>query len=128
MYHLLGKPLSLVIYIGKCYNFKTMEVAVIKSGGKQYVVSKGDTIAIEKLPGDLKKGDAVVFDEVLLVDNGSDTTIGAPTIKGAEVKGTVVLAGLGKKIEVVKYKPKSRYYKRKGHRQPLLKVKINSIS
>ena len=95
-----------------------MEVAVIKTGGKQYVVSKGDTIAIEKLPGDLKKGDTVVFGEVLLVDNGSDTTIGAPLIKGAEVKGTVVLAGLDKKVDVVKYKPKSRYYKRKGHRQP----------
>jgi len=112
-----------------------MEVAVIKTGGKQYVVSKGDTIAIEKLPFDKaqgkpgwKVGDSVVFNEVLLVDNGSDTTIGAPSIKGAEVKGTVVLAGLGKKVEVVKYKPKSRYYKRKGHRQPLLKVKIDSIN
>lgn len=111
-----------------------MEVAVIKTGGKQYVVSKGDIITIEKLSNDLKKGlpaqagDSVVFNEVLLVDNGLDTTIGAPTIKGAEVKGTVVLAGLGKKVEVVKYKPKSRYYKRKGHRQPILKVKIDSIS
>ena len=70
-----------------------MEVAVIKTGGKQYVVSKGDTIYIEKLPGDLKKGDMVVFNEVLLVDNGKDTTIGAPTIKGAEVKGTVAAVG-----------------------------------
>jgi large subunit ribosomal protein L21 len=114
-----------------------MEVAVIKTGGKQYVVSKGDTISIEKLPSSakategkpgLKIGDTVVFNEVLLVDNGSDTTIGAPLIKGAEVKGTVVLAGLGKKVEVVKYKPKSRYFKRKGHRQPVLKVKIDSIS
>jgi len=105
-----------------------MEVAVIKTGGKQYVVSKGDTIVIEKLPQNLKTGDKVVFDEVLLVDNGSDTTIGAPTIKGAEVKGTVVLAGKAKKIEVVKYKPKSRYYKRRGHRQPQLKIKIDSIS
>ena len=105
-----------------------MEVAVIKTGGKQYVVSKGDSITIEKLPGDLKKGDTIVFDEVLLVDNGSDTTIGAPFITGAEVKGTVVMAGKGKKIEVVKYKPKSRYLKRNGHRQPILKVEINSIA
>lgn len=103
-------------------------MAVIKSGGKQYVVSKGDTISIEKLPGELKKGDSVVFNEVLLVDNGSDTTIGAPAIKGAEVKGTVTFSGRAEKIEVVKYKPKSRYYKRRGHRQPLLKVKIDSIS
>lgn len=105
-----------------------MEVAVIKTGGKQYVVSKGDTISIEKLSQDLKTGDAIVFNEVLLVDNGSDTTIGAPLIKGAEVKATVVSAGKAKKIEVVKYKPKSRYYKRRGHRQPILKVIIESIS
>lgn len=105
-----------------------MEVAVIKTGGKQYVVSKGDMLTIEKLPDDLKAGDRVVFDEVLLVDNGSDTTIGAPTIEGAKVQATVVDAGKGKKIEVVKYKPKSRYYKRRGHRQPYLKVKIDSIS
>jgi len=105
-----------------------MEVAVIKTGGKQYVVSKGDSVYIEKLSGDLKEGDAVTFSEVLLVDNGSDTTIGAPTIKGAEVKGTVVTAGKADKIDVVKYKAKSRYYKRRGHRQPFLKVKIDSIS
>jgi large subunit ribosomal protein L21 len=105
-----------------------MEVAVIKTGGKQYVVTKGDTISIEKLPADLQQGDSVVFDDVLLVDNGSDTTIGTPSIKGAKVNGTVVLAGKAKKIEVVKYKPKSRYYKRRGHRQLFLKVKIDSIS
>ncbi|HUQ30289.1 MAG TPA: 50S ribosomal protein L21 [Candidatus Paceibacterota bacterium] len=105
-----------------------MEVAVIKTGGKQYVVSKGDTLFIEKLPGDLKDGDTVVFNEVLLVDNGSDTTIGTPTISGAEVKATVVAAGKAPKIDVVKYKAKSRYYKRRGHRQPYLKVKIDSIS
>ncbi len=110
-------------------------MAVIKTGGKQYVVQKGDSIFIEKLSNispagkvDLKAGDKVVFTEVLLVDNGSDTTIGAPTIKGAEVKGTVEELGKAKKIDVVKYKAKSRYYKRRGHRQPFLKVKIDSIS
>ena len=103
-------------------------MAVIKTGGKQYVVSKGDTISIEKLPAEVKEGDSVVFDEVLLVDNGSDTTIGAPLIKGAEVKGTVVLVGKAPKVEVVKYKPKSRYFKRNGHRQPLVKVSIDSIA
>ena len=104
-----------------------MEVAVIKTGGKQYVVSKGDAIFIEKLDGKVA-GDKVSFDQVLLVDNGSDTTIGTPTIKGAEVKGTVVTEGRAKKIDVVKYKAKSRYYKRRGHRQPYLKVKIDSIA
>ena len=112
-----------------------METAVIKTGGKQYIVAKGDTLFIDpifaKAPQGketLKVGDKVTFAEVLLVDNGSDTTIGAPTIKGAEVKATVVAEGKAKKIEVVKYKAKSRYYKRRGHRQPFLKVKIDSIS
>lgn len=105
-----------------------MEVAVIKTGGKQYVVAKGDTIAVEKLPEPVKKGDTVVFDKVLLVDNGSDTTIGAPMIEGARVTGTVTALGRAKKVEVVKYKPKSRYFKRKGHRQPVVKVQIDSIS
>ena len=105
-----------------------MEVAVIKTGGKQYVVSKGTTITIERFPEDKNAGDTVVFNDVLFVDNGSDTTIGTPTIKGAKVKGTVVSSGRAKKIDVVKYKAKSRYYKRRGHRQPFLKVKIDAIS
>ncbi len=105
-----------------------MEVAVIKTGGKQYVVTKGDTIFIEKLPADVKAGDKVSFDEVLLVDDGKDTTIGTPTIKGASVSATVIEAGKAKKVEVVKYKAKSRYYKRRGHRQPFVSVKIDAIS
>ena len=104
-----------------------MEIAVIKTGGKQYVVSKGTTLSIEILAGK-NEGDKIVFNEVLLVDNGSDTTIGTPNIKGAEVKATVLAAGRGKKVDVVKYKAKSRYFKRRGHRQPFLKVKIDSIS
>lgn len=104
-----------------------MEVAVIKTGGKQYVVSKGDTISIEMLP-EVKQGDSVVFDKVLLVDNGSDTTIGAPLIEGAQVTGTVTMVGRADKVEVVKYKPKSRYFKRNGHKQPLVKVQIDRIS
>lgn len=110
-----------------------MEFAVIKTGGKQYVVAPGDVVTIEKLGSrsrteDLKKGDAVTFSEVLLVDNGKDTTIGAPTISGAEVTGTVETVGRAKKIEVVKYKAKSRYLKRRGHRQPYIKVKIDKIT
>jgi large subunit ribosomal protein L21 len=104
-----------------------METAVIKTGGKQYVVSKGLRLNIEKLPA-VKVGDEVVFEEVLMVDNGSDTTIGDPTIKGAKVKATVLELGKAEKVDVVKYKAKSRYYKRRGHRQPFVKVKIDSIS
>jgi large subunit ribosomal protein L21 len=105
-----------------------MEYAVIKTGGKQYVVAPGDLVTIEKMKDEHKKGDAVVFDTVLLVDNGKDTTIGAPTIKGAKVTGTVYSVGRAKKVEVVKYKAKSRYLKRNGHRQPFVKVTIDSIS
>ena len=110
-----------------------MEFAVIKTGGKQYVVAPGDVVTIEKLgrgakTQDLKKGDAVSFSDVLLVDNGKDTTIGTPTISGASVLGTVQTVGRAKKVEVVKYKAKSRYLKRRGHRQPYIKVKIDKIA
>lgn len=103
------------------------EFAVIKTGGKQYVVSEGDVITIEKLSGEFKEGDKVTFEEVLLVDDGKDTTIGTPFIKGAKVVGTVEEMGRGKKVEVVKYKAKSRYHKRRGHRQPFFKVKIQTL-
>jgi large subunit ribosomal protein L21 len=105
-----------------------METAVIKTGGKQYIVSKGLRLNIEKLPGTHKEGDKVVFEEVLMVDNGSDTTIGDPLIKGAKVSATILEIGKAKKIDVVKYKAKSRYYKRRGHRQPFVKVEIDAIS
>ncbi|KND52030.1 MAG: ribosomal protein L21 [Parcubacteria bacterium C7867-001] len=104
-----------------------MELAVIKTGGKQFVVAKGDVITIEKLPGDLKKGDAVTFSEVLMTDDGSTANIGTPTVKGAKVEATIEAIGRAKKIDVVKYKAKSRYLKRRGHKQPEMKVKISSI-
>mgnify|MGYP000895532819 CR=1 FL=1 len=100
-----------------------MELAVIKTGGKQYVVSAGSLVTIEKLPGDLKKGDAVTFSEVLLTDDGSKAALSPST----KVTGTVAAVGRAKKIEVMKYKAKSRYLKRRGHRQPYVKVKIDKI-
>ncbi|MEA2715416.1 MAG: large subunit ribosomal protein [Candidatus Parcubacteria bacterium] len=104
-----------------------MEFAVIQTGGKQYTVSKGDVITIEKLSGAHKEGDAVVFDKVLLVDDGKDTTIGTPYISKASVKATITEIGRAKKIDVVHYKQKSRYYKKSGHRQHFFKVKIDSL-
>ncbi len=103
------------------------EFAVIETGGKQYVVSAGDTISIEKIKGEFKVGDAITFDKVLLVDNGSDTSIGTPYIDGAKVTAKLVEEGKKKKVEVMKYQPKSRYLKIRGHRQPFFKVKIDSI-
>lgn len=105
----------------------TMEFAIIETGGKQYQVKAGDVLKIEKMPGEFKKGDAITFDKVLLVDNGSDTTIGTPYISGAKVQATFEEAGRNKTVDVVKYKQKSRYYKRSGHRQPFFTVKIKSI-
>lgn len=104
-----------------------MEFAVINTGGKQYKVSKGDTLKIEKIKGDFKVGDKIVFDKVMLVDNGKDTTIGTPYIKEASVEGTLEEVGRNKTVEVIKYKQKSRYFKKNGHRQPWFKVKISAI-
>lgn len=109
--------------------------AVIETGGKQYRVAVGDTIKIEKLKADsakgsveLKEGDAVVFDKVLLIDNGTDSTdIGTPYLIGAKVLGTLVQIGRNAKVIVIKYKQKSRYFKKNGHRQPFFAVKIDKI-
>jgi len=105
----------------------TMEFAVIQTGGKQYQISKGDTVKIEKLSGEYKEGDKIIFDKVLLVDNGKDTTIGTPYIEGAKVIGTLKEAALDKKVTVIKFKSKSRYFKKKGHRQPFFKVHIDTL-
>jgi large subunit ribosomal protein L21 len=103
------------------------EFAVISAGGKQYKVAVGDTLKIEKIKGEHKIGDKITFDKVLLVDNGSDTTIGTPYIDGAAVVGKLEEMGRGKKITVIKYKQKSRYFKKNGHRQPYFKVKIEAL-
>lgn len=103
--------------------------AVIETGGKQYRVSAGDSIKVEKIKGDFKVGDAVIFDKVLLVDNGKDSTdIGTPYVSGAKVSGTLVEIGRYQKVTVIKYKQKSRYFKKNGHRQPFFKVQIEKIS
>ncbi len=104
-----------------------MEFAVITTGGKQYKVSKGGLVSIEKIKGEFKKGDKVVFDKVLMVDDGKDTTIGTPYITGAKVESEIVEIGRARKVLVMKYKQKSRYLKRNGHRQPFFKVKILNI-
>ena len=103
------------------------EFAVIFTGGKQYKVTVGDVLKIEKLDGDFTLGDKIIFDKVLLVDNGVDTTIGTPYITGAKVEALFQKLGKKKTIEVVKYKQKSRYLKRNGHRQPFTEVKISAI-
>lgn len=104
------------------------EFAIIATGGKQYLVSEGDTLKIEKMKGEHKAGDAVTFDKVLVVDNGSETTIGAPYISGALVTGEITKIGRAKKVTVIKYKAKSNYFKKRGHRQPFFEVKITKLA
>mgnify|MGYP000047402526 FL=1 len=98
--------------------------AVIVSGGKQYKVSEGDVIRVEKL--EVEEGAKVSFDQVLLINDGS-LKIGTPTVQGAKVSGTVLQNGKGKKVIVYRYKRKSGYHKKNGHRQLFTEVKIDKI-
>ena len=100
--------------------------AIIVTGGKQYKVSEGEVLFIEKL--DVEAGEQVVFDQVLAVLDGDNATIGTPTVAGAKVEATVVKNGKGKKIRIFKYNPKKGYRKRQGHRQPYTKVEIQKIT
>ena len=102
-------------------------LAVIKTGGKQYIVKPNDIISIERIDGDID--DAVVFDEVILFSSDDkDADIGAPYIKGVSVEGKIVDQGREKKKIVFKYKPKTRYKVKKGHRQEYTKVLIVKIN
>ena len=99
--------------------------AVIKTGGKQYKVAKGDSVFVEKL--EVKPGDKVAFDEVILVNDGKSTKIGTPVVEGAKVVAKVEKQGKEKKVVTFKYKPKKHSHTKYGHRQPYTKVTIESI-
>ncbi len=99
--------------------------AIIKTGGKQYRVSEGERLQVEKLPAEV--GDEVIFEEVLSVVNDADVKIGRPVVEGAKVVAKVIEHGKGAKILVFKYKAKSNYRKRQGHRQPFTTVEVSKI-
>lgn len=101
-------------------------LAVIKSGGKQYLVAPGEKIKIEKI--DKEEGSDVAFDEVLLLEKNKKLEIGTPLVKGAKVIGKVLKQGKAKKVIVFKYKAKTRYKVKKGHRQSFTEVEIIKIS
>ena len=98
--------------------------AIIETGGKQYKVTEGDTLFIEKL--EAEAGQAITFDKVLAILDGDKATFGAPVVEGASVAATVVKNGKGKKVRIFKYNPKKGYRKRQGHRQPYTKVQIGA--
>ena len=99
--------------------------AIIATGGKQYKVSEGDIIKVEKLG--VNAGDSYTFDQVLAVNNG-ELKIGNPTVSGASVKATVMREAKDKKVIVYKYKSKTGYHKKNGHRQLFTQLKIDSIN
>lgn len=103
-----------------------MDYAIIETGGKQYRVKQGDTIRVESVPGD--EGDAIEFDRVLMLSQDGEVSVGVPTVEGARVTTEVVGKGRGKKIIVFKYKAKTRYRRKNGHRQNYTDLRVLSIS
>lgn len=100
--------------------------AVVKSGGKQYKVQEGETLRVEKLPGEV--GAEITFDDVLLFSDGENVQVGTPRLDNVTVKGTVVEQGQARKIIVFKYKRRKRYRRKQGHRQQFTAVKVDSIT
>ena len=100
--------------------------AVIVTGGKQYKVSEGDTLFIEKL--EVEEGSAVTFDQVLMVCDCEKVTVGTPSVDGATVEAKVLKNGKAKKVYVFKMKRKKNYRRKKGHRQPFTKIEITKIN
>lgn len=99
--------------------------AIVEAGGKQFRVSQGDTIVVDKMSAEV--GSTVTLDRVILVQTDSSTQVGTPTVAGASVTAKVVGHGKAKKIIVFKYKAKKNYHKKQGHRQPFTKLTIESI-
>jgi large subunit ribosomal protein L21 len=99
--------------------------AVFSTGGKQYRASEGDVLRVEKL--DAEKGDKVEIDQVLMVGEGDDVRVGAPTVDGGKVTAEVVTHGRGDKIRIIKFKRRKHHMKQMGHRQHYTEIKITGI-
>ncbi len=108
------------------HNSATMSFAIIETGGKQYKIAEGDVFSTEKIK-ETKEGGTVSFDKVLLIDDGKTTKIGTPYIDGAVIEAEIKEEGKGKKLHIMKFKSKSRYKRRLGHRQPYSKIEIKKI-
>jgi large subunit ribosomal protein L21 len=99
--------------------------AIIETGGKQYRVAEGDVISVEKL--NAAPGEKITLDQVVLVADGDKVTVGRPHVEGAKVVGTVVAEGKSKKVIVFRYKAKQNIRKKRGHRQPFTRVRVEKI-
>ncbi len=99
--------------------------AVIRSGGKQYRVSQGGSLRVEKLPGEV--GSSVTLDDVLMLGSDSDVKVGTPKVDGAQVTGTIVAQGRGAKIRVFKMKRRKGYRRLQGHRQDYTEIRVDTI-
>jgi large subunit ribosomal protein L21 len=108
------------------YSETDIMYAVIQTGGKQYRVSEGATLRVEKLPAE--EGSTVELDKVLLIGNGEDVTIGAPYVAGGKVTATVRAHGRAKKVNIIKFRRRKHHLKRQGHRQWYTELKITGIS
>ena len=100
--------------------------AIFEIGGKQYKVSEGDVVYLEKI--NAQEGETVKFDKVLVISDGENFTVGTPEVSGAFVEANVVKNGKAKKVIVYKMKPKKNYRRKQGHRQPYTKVQITAIN
>ena len=103
------------------------KIAIIETGGKQYVVTDGTVLKIEKLKGEFKAGDKISFDKVLLTDDGAKVAVGKPYLAGAKVAGELIEEGRNQTVTVIRYREKSRSFKKNGHRQPHFKVRITAL-
>jgi len=101
------------------------KIAIIETGGKQYLVTQGSVLSVEKLPA--SADGKITFDKVLLTDDGKETKVGEPYVASAVVAAERVENGRAKKVTVIRYRQKSRYFKKRGHRQPFTKVRITAL-
>ncbi len=107
------------------------KIAIIETGGKQYLVTQDSVLNVEKIPASARtsagKDGTIIFDKVLLVDDGKETKVGAPYVAGASVSAELIEEGRAQKVTVIRYRQKSRYFKKRGHRQPFTKVRITAL-
>jgi large subunit ribosomal protein L21 len=102
--------------------------AVIETGGKQYRVSEGSVISVEKIAGEYSEGDAISFDKVLLIDDGKTSKVGTPYLEKTVVTAKFMQQAKGKKLRIIRFRSKSNYHRALGHRQPFTQVEITKIA